>query len=342
METQTNNTKARLSPGFFFLSLGLLISLITVVVSFLNLVFSTLDKKFPDVLNGVYQYGYSTYDFDSIRISLATLIIFFPVFIAISYFWRKFTKGDMGSIDEIIKKWVLYIILFFSSLVVVIDLVVLVRFFVGGEITNRFIYKVIATFVVAVLIGKNYYISQIWNGSLKWKKIFSLVYTIFAFLIVVFSIMYSFSVMGSPAKQRMLRLDDRRVSDLQSIQYQIINFWQQKEKLPNELKELSNGMTGFYLPVDPEFEKGKTYEYKPTGKMSFEICSTFSLEMQKGWQEYNRGGISSMPANMETKVDTATSNIYPMGGVNESWDHGVGRVCFERTIDKDIYPPFKN
>jgi hypothetical protein len=28
-------------------------------------------------------------------------------------------------------------------------------------------------------------------------------------------------------------------------------------------------------------------------------------------------------------------------GLNDSWDHGKGRVCFNRTIDIDIYPPFK-
>ena len=103
METNKN----KLNVGFFFLCLGLLITLITSVVSFLNLVFSTLDKKFPDVLNSFYQYGYSTYDYESIRIALATLVIFFPVFLIIFFFWKKYTKGEMSHIDQIIKKWVI-------------------------------------------------------------------------------------------------------------------------------------------------------------------------------------------------------------------------------------------
>src|SRR3989344_5985053 len=120
METQQNvrEGESKLSVGFFFLSLGVLISLITSVVSFLNLVFDTLNKRFPDVLNSTYQYGYSTYEYENIRMSLATLIIFFPVFLAISYFWKKFTLGEMGRVDEIMRKWVIYIILFLSSLVV--------------------------------------------------------------------------------------------------------------------------------------------------------------------------------------------------------------------------------
>src|SRR3989339_878973 len=103
--------KSKLNIGFFFLCLGLLITLITSVTSFINLVFATLDKQFPDVLNSAYKYGYSTYDYESIRTALATLVIFFPVFIIVSYFWKKFTLGEMGRADEIIKKWVIYIIL---------------------------------------------------------------------------------------------------------------------------------------------------------------------------------------------------------------------------------------
>ena len=81
MEIQTNIVQSKLNAGFFFLCLGILISLITSVVSFLNLVFETLNKRFPDVLNSSYQYGYSTYEYEGIRMALATLIIFFPVFI---------------------------------------------------------------------------------------------------------------------------------------------------------------------------------------------------------------------------------------------------------------------
>lgn len=330
--------KPKLNIGFFFLCLGLLITLITSVVSLLNLIFSTLDKQFPDVLNSTYQYGYSTYDYEGIRGALATLIIFFPVFFIISFFWRKYIKKGIGHIDEIIRKWLVYLLLFLSAIVVAIDLVILVKYFVSGEITERFVYKIIATFVVAVLIGKSYYISEIWHGSEKWKKIFSKIYTIFSVLLVIGAIIYSFCIMGSPAKQRLLRLDDKRITDLQAIQYQVINYWQQKEQLPADLKTLVNPLSGFSLPVDPEFEKGKVYEYNITDKTKriFELCATFSLPMPKGWVESQnyRGIITPMPA----KDVSVSYPVVPNGGVNDSWDHPVGRTCFERTIDKDFYP----
>lgn len=339
METQQID-KGKLNIGFFFLCLGTLITLVTSVVSFLNLVFNTLDKQFPDVLNSTYQYGYSTYDFESIRIALATLIIFFPIFIVVSYFWRKMMIKEMSHIDEIIKKWVIYIILFLSAIVVAVDLVTLVKYFVSGEITNRFIYKVITTLVVVIIIGF-YYILLLRSKKESQIKA-GMIFGGIGVVLVIISIWYSFSIMGSPAKQRMLRLDDKRLSDLQSIQSQVINYWQQKEKLPENLEDLSNPMTGYSLPVPPKFDNGEKYEYiiKNKNDLSFELCATFDLPIPKGWREgqsYYGGGIMPM-----SDMKEISSVSYPYsGGMNESWDHQVGRTCFERVIDKDVYPPFE-
>jgi hypothetical protein len=174
------------------------------------------------------------------------------------------------------------------------------------------------------------------KAKVECQKKNGLLFGLIGLVLVIIAVWCSFSIMGSPAKQRLLRLDDRRANDLQSIQYQIINYWQQKEKLPVALSELSNPMSGFYLPVDPEFEKGFIYEYAQKDKMKFELCATFALPMPKGWREYNEGGI--MPMINYAKETSSVSK--PMGGINESWNHEVGRTCFERIIDKDIYPPF--
>src|SRR3972149_3606005 len=111
--------QAKLNPKYFFLSLGILVTLIASVTSFLNLVFETLNKKFPDVLNSTYQYGYFSYDYEAMRSALATLIIAFPIFLAISYFWNK--EKNLGSIDDVIRKWMVYLILFLAGSVILGD-----------------------------------------------------------------------------------------------------------------------------------------------------------------------------------------------------------------------------
>lgn len=337
METQpTTMEKPKMSPRFFFISLGLLVTLITSVVSVLNLIFETLDKKFPDVLNSSYTYGYSTYDYNGIRTALATLIIFFPVFIVVSYFWKKIDSKGLGKIDEILKKWMIYIILFLSSLVIVIDLVTLVRYFVSGEITTRFVLKVLSALFVAFVVGFYYVLILRHKGSKKINSLFASVGALF----VLFSIIWSFSIIGSPKEQRNLRLDDRRVSDLQNIQWQVISYWQQKEQLPESLSDLNNPISGVSLPVDPEFESLRSYEYAKIAdgnNVSFELCATFSLPMPKGWSEYKGNGIYPVSYDREMAVSTTPA----FGGVNDSWDHEEGRTCFTRTIDPDIYPPFE-
>ncbi len=334
METQQiTQDKPKMTPGFFFLSLGLLIALIASVVSFLNLVFETLDKKFPDVLNASYQYGYYTYQYDAMRTALATLIIFFPVFLVVTYYWKKKISLGLGKTDEILRKWAVYIILFLSAIVVVIDLVTLVRYFVSGEITTRFILKVLSALVVALVVGGYYILLLRQKGT---KKI-NIVFTLGSIALVLFAIVWSFMVMGSPSEQRLLRFDDKRVTDLQNIQWQVISYWQQKETLPKNLEELVNPISGYSLPVDPEFEKGINYEYAVKKDMTFELCATFSKPMPQGWQEYKGGGV--VVPMMEGR-DVTTSYPYPGGGTNESWDHKEGRTCFERTIDPEIYPPY--
>lgn len=333
----------KLSPKFFFLSLGVLVSLIASVTSFLSLVFATLDKKFPDALNAVYTYGYNTYDFAAMRSALATLIIIFPVFLILSYFWTKAIRGELGRIDTVIKKWMLYLIIFLASVVIIVDLITLVNYFVQGEITSRFIYKVIAVLVVAKLTGLYYLYELRMHAGRSWKRIAA---AGIGAVLVIIAIGYSFSIMGSPTTQRLLRLDDRRVQDLQSIQWQVISYWQQKEKLPEVLKDLADPISSYALPVDPEFQKGMTYEYKKTGDMSFELCATFAKPIPQGWREnpsygYGGGVMPMARPMMEDMSDAVVSSPgYPGSGVNDSWDHDAGRTCFERTIDKDIYPPY--
>ncbi len=348
METQQNvapgaPVRSKLNLGFLFLSAGVLITLITSVVSFLNLIFDTLDKKFPDALNANYQYGYSSYDYESIRMALATLIIFFPIFLIVSYFWKKHQRAGLSSIDEIIRKWMIYIVLFLSAIVVAIDLVTLVKYFVSGEITNRFIFKVLAVLLVALFVGVHY-IFELKKREKYLGFPVGMWSAIKASAWVILAIYFAFCVMGSPMKQRDLRLDERRVQDLQSIQWQIINYWQQKEKLPEKLTDLSNPLSGYSLPIDPEFEKGYVYEYnlKDSKNLTFELCATFAEPMPKGWREYQTYGKGGGVIPMMPARDIAVSYPYPgPSGMNESWDHQEGRTCFERTIDPEQFPPFQ-
>ena len=302
MENITSVGANKVSPKFFFISVGVLITLASTLSSFLSLAFDMFDKVFPDTL---YSYGYASYDYSSMRTGVAILIILFPVFLILSYFWNKIVMAGLLGKDMTIKKWMLYFVLFFLSLTAVIDLVTLVQYFISGEITTRFILKVLVVFIAVAVTGL-YYVRRLAKESATSKE--SWIFRITASLLVVTAIILSFVVMGSPTTQRNLRFDEQRVSDLESIQSQIGMYWQQKQNLPATLTDLTNPMSGFVTPVDPDTQASYTYTKVDTKK--FQLCATFAHVSSKGVQ-----------------------------GLNQTWPHGIGKTCFDRTIDETMYPP---
>lgn len=334
--TTTMEPNKKLSPLYFFLSLGVVVSLITSVSAFLTVCFEALEKAMPDVLNSVYQYGYNTYSYESLRSALSILIIVFPIFLVLHHFWIKVGNNNLSDWSKTIRRWAIYLILFLASVTVIVDLITLVRYFVSGEVTARFLIKIAIVLITAAIAGLYY--AQELRRPLGEKFLKAKFYAIGSSILVLGAIIFSFCIMGSPLQQRDLRLDQRRVEDLQSIQWQIINFWQQKERLPNNLGELANPISSYTVPVDPEFESGRSYRYSTIDKDTFVLCADFSLDRPEGWEEYSGGGMRPMPMMAD---NTAEVSVAPSpNGMQESWDHQAGPSCFERTIDPDLYPPF--
>jgi hypothetical protein len=138
--------------------------------------------------------------------------------------------------------------------------------------------------------------------------------------LVVVAIAFGLWSIGGPGAAKMQRLDNQRISHLESLQYQIIYYWQGKQTLPIALSDLIDTTRGVYVPVDPE--TGAAYSYKTMGELSFELCANFA-------KEYRVSTVSpALP--YETK---------PTGFMTGSWDHPAGEYCFTRTIDKDFYKP---
>jgi hypothetical protein len=196
---------------------------------------------------------------------------------------------------------------------------VLYKFLDGQNLTTAFVLKVLAVLVLTACVF-GYYLQDIRNKmSSGGRK----VWTIATSIIILGSIIWGFAVIGSPQTQRLIRYDEQKVSDLQNIQWQVVNYWQSKGSLPNELSQLEDPISGFMIPQDQQ-QTGSSYGYNKTGAMSFELCADFNLEMKLG----NRS--MAMPAEP-----------YMMNGKTESWDHSIGRQCFSRTIDPELYPVIK-
>lgn len=106
---------------------------------------------------------------------------------------------------------------------------------------------------------------------------------------------------GSPSEVRMRRLDEQRVSDLQSISNAITTYRRTHEALPATLHELVRPDV-FPSVRLKDAASGRPYDYIVKDAGAYEICAEF---------------------------DTPTDDGIETGrGVSSFWKHGRGRQCF--------------
>jgi hypothetical protein len=298
------------SPKYVFLHLFVFALLYLSVVSFITLLFQYITILFPDQLQG-YLYG----SYDSIRWTSSTLLVCYPTFLGLSWLLQRDMRKEPSLREMRIRKWLLSLTLFVSAITVIVDLIQVVYRFYGGEITTQFFLKLLTVMAVAgVVFGYYFWEYRREDSPSRMPKMFGWA----TGAAVVIAIVSGFFIAGSPSEQRGVRFDEQRVSDLQSLQAEVIAYWQQHDALPADLTELNNSLSGYTVAVDPEL--GTHYEYHVTGELNFQLCAEFDTEStadaSKRYPDYAMGGV-----------------------VGTNWNHGGGRVCFERTIDPAVLKP---
>lgn len=124
---------------------------------------------------------------------------------------------------------------------------------------------------------------------------------IVASLVVVATIVAAIAVMGSPSKQRLMRLDERRVVELGNIADQIEAWRNEHGHIPGSLAELA-AAPGVRVPQDPA--SGQSYGYEVLGASEYRLCAQFDTDT------------------------AAETDPQPWRGA--VWAHGIGRQCFTR------------
>lgn len=305
----------KITPKDFFLWAGAMISLYASVVAFLALVFSYINHVLPDTaLSAYYADPYS-----SIAYEMASLIVFAPLLLILMRTIRHDIARNPSRNEIWIRRWALFLTLFIAGLTIAIDLIVLLTTFLSGEeLSARFLLKVLVVLLVAGA-GFLHFIADIrgyWTRNTQYARYINWAVGV----LVVITILAGFFIVGTPAEARHKRLDTQRVSDLQNIQWQVVNYYQQKQALPGSIVDLEDPIAGYNNPLDPKTRE--QYTYRATGPLTFELCATFDTQGDADW---GRG--EAMP-------------LGSYGTIEANWAHDVGETCYTRTIDPERYPPY--
>lgn len=110
-------------------------------------------------------------------------------------------------------------------------------------------------------------------------------------------------VLGSPAEQRLKRMDEVRTQELIATSHALDAFWRRNQQLPASLDELLQDRDASAILAGIDVQS--TQEYKPRGPATYELCANFN------------------------RVSSASSQ--PPGGV--FWSHGEGRQCFVLEVE---------
>jgi hypothetical protein len=126
----------------------------------------------------------------------------------------------------------------------------------------------------------------------------------------MFSIVWGFSVLGSPRTQRLYKYDQEKINGLSNLSNQIELYYTTNGKLPDGLNDMKS-VYYVYETTDPQ--SGKSYEYTKKDALNFELCAEFN------------------------KASQESLNSKPQYSYDAVWTHPAGRYCFTRKINPQIF-----
>jgi hypothetical protein len=246
-----------------FLFLVLFSSLYFAAFHLCSALFDVIDLAFLD--NGLGDRP--DYVKKGLRWSASALIIAFPLFLFMA--WRVGRDLDANPAKRLssIRRWLTYLTLFLAALTLVCDLTTLVYNMLGGELTTRFLLKVLSLAVVGACVFGYY----LWDLRREGPAVRSAVPAIMlaaAAVMVCAVAAGALSVLDSPAVAREKRRDTVLAEDLGCMQREIGTLYRKNKVLPSNME-----VAGLSCLNNPLSVSGATYV--PTGAATYRLCATF-------------------------------------------------------------------
>jgi uncharacterized BrkB/YihY/UPF0761 family membrane protein len=135
-----------LSAREAFLYLTLFTTLYLAAYHLGSLLFRLIEQAWPDPADNEYVVRNLQ---AAIRWSTASVIIAFPVFLFVArYLGNELSRSPAKRLSAV-RRWLTYLTLFVAAVVLIVDMIALVNNVLGGELTLRFVLKVVVAAVIA-------------------------------------------------------------------------------------------------------------------------------------------------------------------------------------------------
>src|SRR3989344_332250 len=253
METQKNN-----AAKFAFFYMLSLIALVFVAVASGTILFQIINKLVPDIAD-IYS---SFYQEEAMRFGISALIIASPIFYITSrQIYKSLFRGSLAQ-DAGVRKWLTYLILLVSIIVMIAWLIAILNGFLGGELTTKFILKALTAIVISGIVFSFYFYDIRRDNILnKVDRVIS-AYFYSSLSIILVILVAAFLNVGSPANARDKKIDQSIINDFYQIQNGVNSYYNSYKILPADLATLQkeyNYVTGDFLQNPQD---NQAYEYQ--------------------------------------------------------------------------------
>ncbi len=303
---QDNMTKHQNNAAkFAFFYMLSLVALIFMALSSGMIIFQIINKNIIDALE---QFR-GRYSPDQLKFAISALVISAPIFyVTARQIYKNLFSGVLRH-DSGVRKWLTYLILFASSVVMLGWLIAVVNSFLDGELTMKFVLKAITAIGIAAGIF-TFYLYDIRREEVADKKDKMIGIYFYGSLAVVIAVFIaSLFFVESPTETRNRKLDNTILASFENINGAIETYYNDNNQIPASLDEIKAEFSYITQSDLEDPMTRKEFEYKAGGGDTYELCAIFRTSNKE--DEDNR------------------DNLY-----NERWPHDAGEQCLKQKVRK--------
>lgn len=291
---------------FTFFYLLSLVALLFMSLSAGMIIFQLINKFVPEI-GSSYSNRFSS---GTLRFAISALVVSIPIFYMITgQIYKNLHQGVLRA-DSFIRRWLTYLILFVSSVVMIVWVIITINNFLNGELTLKFALKFLSVLAIAGTVF-GFYLYDIKREKPEEGKDPVVRAFFWATLAVVIGVFISgLFIVEAPWKVKARRVDSEITSNLQTIQFRINEYFEKYEKLPVELEDMGEDERYSIKDSITDPRTGNVYEYNVLGEKRYELCADFETSNKEEDQSY------------------------PRVTLNSSWSHDAEYKCFELEVER--------